>query len=102
MEDYLYMLLLNHLQIRLQPSVSLISHLDVHNPGIPLLTTAIVFDYVVVSERRYWASSSSKSSNHNSIMLTFSSGGRRRVGELVNVIAVQQPALGIQRFGHVQ
>ncbi|KAF5332890.1 hypothetical protein D9758_017886 [Tetrapyrgos nigripes] len=72
-------------------------------PAIPLLPTAVFFDYVIIGHRRYQASRRS-ASNINSLIAVadLTNTQRYRVGELTDIIVLNQPGLStVHHLGRV-
>lgn len=99
----LYSAVLRFLRSQL-PMLNLRSHLLLGIPGdgsIPLRTKVTSFDYVVVSQRRYWALSRA-STPFNSSVAVRTSEDSISVGELLDIIVLDQEKIGYHVFGHVR
>ncbi|KAK0470420.1 uncharacterized protein EV420DRAFT_1616565 [Desarmillaria tabescens] len=95
--------LLRHLQARF-PALHLRSYFALGDAtSLPLDPRAIIFDYAIVAQRHYW-SLSHANSNANSLVAicTGSQHNDIRIGELLDIITLQQKELGVQSLGHVR
>lgn len=100
MNQTLYNSVLNYL--RLHFSFPIISHLALGSNGsVPLLPRVTFFDYAVIHQRRYWASSRNNNIA-NSLIAVKTGSNEVRVGELTDIFVLDQPQLGLHRFGHVR
>lgn len=78
------------------------SHL-VLGPQAPLFSTATFFDYVIVSQRRYFSSNRTNTLANALISAPRDNTSTPRVGELLDIIVLNQPDLGgVYYLGHVQ
>ncbi|KAK0432003.1 hypothetical protein EV421DRAFT_1911298 [Armillaria borealis] len=94
---------------------SLLRYLQVHFPhshlrsyfslgdsdSLALEPCATIFDYVIVSQRRYWSLSRATNGNANSLVAVCMGPGEVSIGELMDIIVIQQDKLGIQPLGHM-
>jgi hypothetical protein len=103
MSPPLYSAVLHFLRSRL-PTLKLRSHLSLGTPGdesTSLRTKVTFFDYVVVSQRRYWALSRA-SAPFNSFVAVCTSENSISVGELLDIVVVDQDKVGHHVLGHVR
>jgi hypothetical protein len=88
MHRELYLLVLQHLQVRLPPD-AVRSH-RVLGPGVPVPAKALFFDWIVIAQRRYHASSRSRD-RANSMVAIKTSFNDFTVGELQVIFAFNLP-----------
>ena len=99
----LYSVIFCHFQVR-QPDVELHSYLAIapSQTSIPLLNQATFFDHVILNNKRYLALSRSSRGPADSLVAIRTSASQVWVGELSDIFIINQPKLGIHRFGRVR
>ncbi|KII93303.1 hypothetical protein PLICRDRAFT_100818 [Plicaturopsis crispa FD-325 SS-3] len=103
--DTLYYKLLQHFRSR-RPDLQIHSHIvqAPHPQSQPLLSHAIFFDYVVVNHHRYRAASraSAVSDSFVGVRMGDHPGAPFWVGILRDIFVIEQPAVGLHRYGYVE
>jgi hypothetical protein len=96
----LYYKVLTHLQTRL-PNIELHSHIALapSPTSIPLPSQASFFDHVILDQERYVASSRAVNAAGSLVAVRTSSHSTYWVGELRDIFVINQPVIGIRRFG---
>lgn len=104
MPSDLYTIVLRHFRLRL-PQVNIRSWLAPAEPGVasvPLQKTAQFFDHVIVDQVKYIASRQLQNRADPVICVRNPVSQELWVGELLDIFAVDQPAIGTHHFGRVR
>jgi len=102
-DGQLYNKLLTRLK-SLFPQLSLRSILDL-NPtswSVPLQQSATFYDYAIVNQHRYYASNRTTSTSSSLVEVVVSETGRTWVGELMDIIHINQSNGYIFTLGHIR
>ncbi len=103
MDTTTYAAVLAHINL-LFPSLPLRSRLDSQAPldAIPLRAKALMFDYVIVNQRRYSASRRATNVMNSLVEVTVDGTGRTWVGELKDIIRIDQKPQGVFTIGQFE
>lgn len=96
-----YEAVLHHLSL-VAPGAQLRSCLQPSTPGIPLGLNMLSFDYVIINALRYYASSRALKPVSSLVEVTVDGSGRTWVGELVDIIHINQAPHGVFTLGRVR
>lgn len=98
----MYSALLRHINIT-QPALGIRSFIAVPTPNsMPLVTTATFFDSVVIRGSRFRASCRSENARGSLIEVALDGAGGTGVGELTDIMLLQQPRCGTMTLGVVK
>lgn len=100
----LYATLLRHFRHQF-PLVNLRSHLALGAVGdmsVALRSKVTTFSYVILSQRRYFASSHSTTPENSVVAVRAPGSEEVSVGELLDIIIVDQEKLGRHVLGHMR
>lgn len=98
----IYNSVLHHLNIT-QPALNLRSYMAAPTPNsLALVTRATFFDYVVICGSRFRASRRSQNSQGPLVEVLLDDRGRTGVGELTDIVLLDQPRCGTLTLGVVK
>lgn len=99
-----YDIVLRHMRSRF-PSANLRSEMDFFNSDtrmLPLHNRAMSFDYTIINQRRYWASSRTRTAANSLVAIRTGDLGGVSVGELLDIIVIDQGSIQNQTLGRVR
>ena len=98
----MYHALLRHVNM-IYPTLDIRSFMDAPSAtSMPLVATAVVFDSVVIRGSRFRASRRSQNAHGSLVEVALDGTGRTGVGELTDILLVEQPHCGTLTLGVIK